>query len=980
MKGKLALLLLCFPQFIWGQRNECIINKDWFFMSSDIIGASHPECDISSWEKINLPYDYSMEAGYSPSNTPQNSWLPVGNCWFRKKIDYHTPSSPERVYIWFDGAYMDSEVYVNGRLVGNRPYGFISFHYDITDFLHDGENHLSVRIKNEEAPTARFYHGSSIYGNVKLIHVPEIHIPISGGVFYQVTLSNHKTAEIDIQTEILNRSTSNKKLSLIHVLYDSDDNEVVRNVTGAEHVYTQYCSTIESKITVEEPILWDVDNPYLYRLETKVMDNDKEVDSVSTLIGIRSIEYRSDTGFYLNGKNIKLKGMCEHMEMLPVGQAIPEDLWRKRIRLLKDMGCNTIRTAHNPFPPVFYRLCDEMGMMVVDEIFDGWKRKGANDYGGRYFHEWWKRDVKDWIRRDRNHPSIIMWSIGNETGTTDIHHITEEIHKYDRNTRPTSGGNVLWGTDISGFTGQGGMPGALEKFHEENPERAIVLMEVPHTIQTRGFYRVPTWWRDKGGAVNEIEPYGTKQIFFDGHPRYRSSYDNCAVRINARTCWKRTKNNPWIIGEFRWTGYECFGEAQFMGIEYPKRSYNAGIIDFAGFPKDHYYFYKSQWTTEPMVHILPHWTHPDLEDGTEVPVVAYSNCDEVELFLNGKSLGRKTERDLLDFVWNVPYRSGEIMAVGYKDGKKCAVTSHKTASNPVSLKLELDIPLNMTADDKVSYVSVSSLDKKGNFVPWTCNRVKFKVDGNVKILGFENGNPIDGTHNKACERTLFYGLARGFFQNVSSEGDVMLTAGSILGDTLFAESSIVAIDATSVMLRGSGKKDKFEIYYTIDGSTPGRNGIRYTRPFELKSSTLVKAVVYNHGKEVLFLEEHFTRGVHKPFIDPMLRTDEVLKNNFTGPFDKEIVGKWMDEQTGTTYLFDDKGNLFQFVGDGYFPKLLGQWWYDYPNDKFENPESVGSGEIKWEKTHMVVPLSLESGNDDMLIIKSKDNKRLKRIK
>lgn len=974
---KLIFLLLCFPQFMLGQRSECSINNDWFFTSEDVIGANHIDCDISDWKRINLPYDYSMEAGYSKVNTPQNAWLPASNCWFRKNIDYKKSSFPERVYVWFDGAYMDSEVYVNGRLVGNRPYGFISFYYDITDFLHEGKNLLSVRIKNEDAPTARFYHGSSIYGNVKLINVPEIHIPVSGGVFYQVQVCDEKMASINVQTEILNKSISNKKISVSHVLYDNDGNEVAKMTTGAEQIYTQYCGTVEVKLQIEEPILWDLDNPYLYRLETKILENDKEIDSVSTPVGIRSIEYRNNTGFYLNGKNIKLQGMCEHMEMLPVGQAIPDNLWRKRIALLKSMGCNTIRTAHNPFPPIFYQLCDEMGMMVVDEIFDGWKKKGANDYAGSYFSDWWKTDVKDWVRRDRNHPCVIMWSIGNETGATDIHNITTEIHKYDLNTRPTSGGNVLWGTDISGFTGQGGMPGALEKFHEENPERAIVLMEVPHTLQTRGFYRVPTWWRDKGGAVNEIEPYGTKQIFFDGHPRYKSSYDNCAVRINARTCWKRTKNNPWIIGEFRWTGYECFGESQFMGVEFPKRSYNAGIIDFAGFPKDHYYFYQSQWTSKPMVHLLPHWTHSDLEVGTEVPVVAYSNCDEVELFLNGSSLGRKQVSDLLDFVWKVPYKPGEIKAIGYKNGKRCAMTSHKTASNPVSLKLELDVPLNSIADDKVSYVSVSSLDRNGNFVPWTCNNVKFKVDGNVKILGFENGNPIDSTYNKACERTLFYGLARGFFQNVSSVGSVKLTAGCILGDTLFAESTNIAIDAASVMLRGSDEKSKFEIYYTTDGSTPGRNSKRYIRPFEIKTSTIVKAVVYDNKNEILLLEEKFTKGKQKHYIDPMLRTDEALKDNFTGPFDQEIVGKWIDEQAEITYLFDSKGNLFQFVGDGYFPKLIGQWWYDYPNDKFENPDFVGKGEIKWESDKIIVPINLELRNDDILII---NNKKLKKVK
>ncbi len=978
MKEKIFLLLLILSQYALGQRSETILNTGWLFTSEDVAGAYHPDCDVSLWKNIDLPYDYSMEEGYSLKNTPQNSWLPISNCWFRKKI-MHASFIPSRTYIWFDGAYMDSEFYVNGRFVGNRPYGFISFYYDITDFLHEGENLLCVRIKNETAPTARFYHGSSIYGDVRLLKVPEIHIPISGGVFYKLESYSHSSAQIAVQTEVLNRSTENKKIFVSHTLYDVSGKEVTRVVGTPKRIYTQYCDTINLNLSVNNPILWDMENPYLYRMETKLFTEHALLDSVVTPVGIRTIEYKADTGFYLNGKNLKLQGMCEHMEMLPVGQAIPEDLWRKRIMLLKLMGCNTIRTAHNPFPPIFYKLCDELGMMVVDEIFDGWKMKGANDYGGRFFINWWKKDVQDWIRRDRNHPSIIMWSIGNETGNTDIHHITEEIHQHDKYTRPTSGGNVMWGTDVSGFTGLGGMPGALEKFHEENPDRAVVLLEVPHTIQTRGFYRVPTWWRDKGGSVNEIEPYGTKQIFWDGHPRYRSSYDNCAVRINARTCWKRTKNTPWIIGEFRWTGYECFGEAHFMGIEYPKRSYNAGVIDFAGFPKDHYFFYQSQWTKEPMVHLLPHWTHPDLKQGTEVPVVAYSNCDEVELFLNNRSLGKKKVGELLDFVWKVPYKPGEIKAIGYRNGKRVVIASHKTASNPTTLHLEVDTPFNLDADGKVSYVSISSKDKKGNFVPWTCNKVKFHIEGDTKVLGFENGNPIDSVHNKAHERTLFYGLARGFFQNIADEQPVKVTAGAILGDTLFADNTVVAIHAVSTLLRGRINNDKFDIYYTVDGSIPSKQSERYSQPFIVKSSTLVKAVIYLDGNQILSLEEKFTKGVQNTFIDPMLRTDEVLKNNFVGPFDRELVGRWFCEETKETYLFDEKGNFYLFTNDGYFPKLLGQWWYDYPDDKFENPLSTGNGEIQWRQNSIIKPISLKSG-DDILIIKDKMEKRLVRIK
>lgn len=973
MKQNITLLLLLLSQLVLGQRNEVKLDDNWLFAVGNFADPS----SISSWEQINLPYDYSMEAGYNSKNAPQNAWLPSNDCWFRKTI-VETLSGSSRAYLWFDGAYMDSEVYVNDHWVGERPYGFISFYYDITDYLHGGENQIDIHLKNGTAPTARFYHGNSIYGDVRLIHVPEIHIPISGGVFYQVKMESPEYARLFIQTEILNKAAESKKISVSHILYDVCGKEVARTGENLKFVDSGHCDTVYAKLQMACPILWDTDRPYLYYMETKVFANGCLIDSVTTNVGVRTIDYKVESGFYLNGKHVKLQGVCEHMEMLPVGLAVPEDLWRKRIKMLKSMGCNAIRTAHNPFPPVFYRLCDELGMMVVDELFDGWKRKGADDYGGRYFIDWWRKDVESFVRRDRNHPCVIMWSIGNETGSTDVHHITEEIHRYDRNTRPTSGGNVIWGTDISGFTGQGGMPGALEKFHKEHPERAVVLLEVPHTLQTRGFYRVPAWWRDKGGAVNEIESYGTEQIFFDGHPRYRSSYDNCAVRINARPCWKRTRDTPWIIGEFRWTGYECFGEAQFMGIEYPKRSYNAGIIDLAGFPKDHYFFYKSQWTKEPMVHLLPHWTHPELKRGTEIPVVAYSNCDEVELFLNGRSLGSRRVGKLLDFVWKVPYQPGEIKAVGYRDGKICVTTSYKTASDPVALRLETDMAFKSQADKKVSCVSILALDKDNNFVPWACNKVKFCIEGKVKVLGFENGNPIDSTCNKAYERTLFYGLARGFFQNLFPQDPVRITAGSILGDTLFTDNTIIAIHATSVQLRGYVEQSKFDIYYTLDGSTPTLKSKRYLKPFTVDSSVKVKAAIYRKHEQILSLEETFTRGIRRKIIDSRLCTDEMLKDNFTGPFDKEIIGRWFCEKDQTTYFFDKKGKFFRFVGDGYHPELLGQWWYDYPNDEFENPSSTGKGEIKLEKNNIIVPISLKSGNN-VLIFNEKQEKELYRV-
>ncbi|MCF6332020.1 MAG: DUF4982 domain-containing protein [Draconibacterium sp.] len=938
------------------EKSKVNIDFNWKFALGDIHGAETVDFNDTEWRTLNVPHDWTIEGEYSPENTPQNAWLPVGVGWYRKILKVPEAWLNNKVIIHFDGVYMNSNVYVNGKLAGNRPYGFISFQYDITDMLKPGKNIIAVRVDNTPAPTSRFYHGSGIYGHVNLLLLPKVHITPMGGVFVRTAAADEKEAEIKVDTEIDNEGQHQKEVTVQHVLFDEKGDVVATSAKEKLNIGTGKKETFKTKFTVPRPQLWSPDTPYLYQLETTVKLNDKIIEVKRTPVGIRTIRFDSQTGFWINDKNIKLKGICEHQELSPVGLALPDALLKRRLQVLKNMGVNAIRTAHNPFTPKFYELCDEMGIMVMDEVFDGWHRKGANDYGGRFFMEWWKKDVASWVKRDRNHPSVILWSIGNETGKNDEHNITGEIHKYDDNTRPVTGGTVFTGVDVSGFNGPAGMPGVLEKFHKENPNQPLVLTEVPHTIQTRGFYRVPTWWRDKGNKkIHTFEPYGTKQIFFDGLPRYRSSYDNCGVRINARTSWKRTKNTPWISGEFRWTGHDCLGEAHFMGVEFPKRSYNSGVLDFAGFPKDLYYFYQSQWTKKPMVHILPHWTHPGLAIGTEIPVVAYSNCEVVELFLNGKSFGKKNPGELLDFVWNIPYASGELKAVGYIKGEVAAEKVFMTAKRPVKLELTTDNP-NLKSDRRdVAVVSVSAHDESGEFVPWVQNRVWFEIEGPIKLLGYENGNPIDGTPHKVNYRNLFYGMARGFFQATDEDGPVVITAAAILGDTLFQEKSSIAIGLQRIAIRSKVKKADFKIYYTTDGTTPTTNSKLYKTQFEIDAETVVKAIIMKNGKQFMELKERFRKGKEPRFTDDrLLISDDVTGTIFNGPFDSEVAGRW--KHNDTVYYFDKKGNTFHLDGDK--RTKVGRWWYDFPDDPFENPNYKGAGEIFWNNSNLKERLSL----------------------
>jgi beta-galactosidase len=534
------------------------------------------------------------------------------------------------------------------------------------------------------------------------------------------------------------------------------------------------------------------------------------------------------------------------------------------LRQLQDMGCNSVRVAHNPQLPAFYDLCDRMGILVMDEIFDGWHRKADQDYGGRFFKDWWQRDVTDWIRRDRNHPSVIFWSIGNETGAKDEHGITQVIHQLDTS-RPVTGGDVLQGVDVAGFNGRS-IPNdaALEKFHLENSTRPIVITEEPHTFQTRGFYRTVN---EVFKSLDQLRDYASPEAFRGGHSAYRSSYDNCGRRLVARNSWRRTAARPWIVGEYRWTGFDYLGEAAWSGNESLARAFNFGVLDLAGFPKDHYFFYQSVWTAHPMVHLLPHWNHPGLE-GKPIPVVAYASADAVELFQDGQSLGRKARSDLFECVWQVSYRPGELKAVAYRGGRAVAETTQRTAGAPVKLELTAD-NTDLKADrNDLALVSVAVCDAGGTLVPDAGHRIALSLAGPARWLGGENGDPVDVTPQRETGRNVFAGLARGFYAGRDGEhGPVEVAALGILGPPYFADSATVTIAFSRVALRGALLISSVDIRYTTDGSTPSSASLRYTGALTLHATTTIRAAAFRDGKAVVMSYGVFTNGP-RPAVAP----------------------------------------------------------------------------------------------------------------
>ncbi len=941
--------------------------SNWKFTLGDPASAKDAKFDDSKWQAVSVPHDWMARQPYSADNpsASRNGCLPTGKtCWYRTTLNHvgHATYKARQILV-FDGIMSRADVYLNGTHLGHWPYGYAPVVFDLTGKLKEGKNTVAVRIDmSKKFPAARWYSGMGIIRSVRKYSAPKEGLawpwPIT------VRVDNNSTAK-EAKIDIITRTTAPQgNMTIRHTLRRYADIVATTTVkaTSAETATT---------LTVKNPKLWSPESPTLYNLTTEVLIDGHPVDSTWQRhgpqvgrVGIRTLGWCGKNGFLLNGKPYKIKGVCEHDDAAIEGAAKSIATMRFRIGLLKKMGCNAIRTAHNPFAAEFYDLCDEMGMLVMNEFFDGWYVPKADGDFGHEFKDYWKRVVTNVVRRDANHPCVFMWSVGNEirgfkpSQGKEVVDFLRALDPTRKITAGLSGGSVF---DVAGFNGHGGMPGKLEKYHKANPDQPIILTEVPHTLQTRGFYRAATWWRDRGRSKNEIKPLSTKQIFFDGHKYYHSSYDNAGVRINAQTCWNRTKNTPWIAGEFRWTGFDYIGENYFGGRGWPARLNNFGIIDLCGFPKDHYYYYQSQWTAEPMVHILPHWTWPEIKPGTPIPVVAYSNCDETELILNGKSLGRKKTGEPFAPSWTVPYTPGTLEAIGYKDGKEAARTKRVTAGPATTLECKLDPSFQ-------NRIVFKALDAKGNFAP-RCNNTLFVNAPDGAILGMDNGNPIDVTQHTKPYRRLFHGLALAKTDRVAlswlRNSEDAMYFGALFGDLRFETSTTVSVFTNEFPRVDDDfkliKPVKLSLRYTTDGSAPTLLGSeRFTSPLTIDNTTTLKVTAFCGARAVLRMEETFVKGKAAPVTDSRLRTDDEPAAKPTkpgekpakggkakkpkGPFDTQAVGTYKDGKL--QFIFTADGKVMRKAKTGK-AKQVAWWWYDWPDDEFENPEDAGTGELIW---------------------------------
>jgi beta-galactosidase len=780
----LVALFFSAKSFAQQTRQTLDFDKGWRFNLGEVADAEKPATSDAKWRSLNLPHDWSVEGKFSKDNpaTPEGGALPGGIGWYRKSFTVPASSKGKLVYIDFDGVYQKSKVWINGHLLGFRPNGYISFRYELTPYLNFGGNNvIAVKVDNSVQPNSRWYSGSGIYRNVWLVTTAKTAIN-HWGTFVTTTDVSNASAKVNIKVSVKHGSSA-AGLVVKTTLYDALGKAVAGG--GSIPSKAQLQDTIfetNTTLALKNPTLWSVDKPYLYKAVTQVLSGKTVIDEYTTPVGIRYFNFDVDKGFSLNGKVMKILGVCDHHDLGSLGAAINTRALERQLQILKAMGCNGIRTSHNPPAPELLDLCDKMGFIVMDEAFDCWEwEKVKYDYH-LFFKEWHKRDLEDQVLRDRNHPSVMIWSIGNEipqqhdsTALRIAPELAAIVHSLDT-TRPITAANnnpdaknKIIASGALDLVGYNYHEGEYAGFHDRYPGKKFIATETTSGLETRGFYEMPSdsirVWPEKWDKPFERE--GNNVSAYDNvRPPWGSTHE---------MTWKVMKKYDFLSGMFIWTGFDYLGEP--TPYSWPSRSSYFGIVDLAGFPKDVYYMYQSEWTNKPVLHIFPHW---NWTPGKMVDVWAYyNNADEVELFLNGKPLGTKKKTgDDLHIMWRVKYEPGTLKAVSRKDGKVVLTKLIHTAGEPAKIELSADRKLIKADGKDLSFITVKILDKDGNVVPDADNLVDFKISGPAFVASVDNGDPVTHDSFKVSYRKAFHGLALAIVQAKEKAGAVTFTATS----------------------------------------------------------------------------------------------------------------------------------------------------------------------------------------------------------
>lgn len=757
--------------------------REWKFFLGDTIGAHDPNLNDAGWRVLNLPHDWSIEGEFSEQHpaTPGGGALPGGVGWYRKTFSIENKDKDFLFFIDFDGVYRNAEVWINGHYLGKRPYGYASFRYALTPYLFYGQkkNVIAVRVDNSKQPNSRWYSGSGIYRNVWLVKKSKLYIDHWGIYVTTPEVSAH-FATIAVQTEIKNVTGKNSRIELRQTLLDAAGKKVAL-VSDKYELSDDSSLVARQMMKVNEPQLWSIENPYLYRLKTEVYVGNKVVDEQLTPVGVRYFAFDAEQGFFLNGKSLKINGVCNHHDLGCLGAAINKRALERQLEILKAMGANAIRTSHNPPAPELLELCDSMGFLVMDEAFDMWRKKKTEFDYALDFDQWHERDLVDMVRRDRNHPSVIIWSIGNEileqwdsTGIELARRLANIVRQYDT-TRPITSAcndpqphNFIIQSGALDLIGYNYHHQKFTDFHKDFPGAKFIASETVSALATRDAYDMPS------DSIRRW-PFRWDQPFTAGNPDFTcSSYDNCSAPWGSthEETWSVIKKYPYLSGQFIWTGFDYLGEP--TPYSWPARSSYFGIIDLAGFPKNTYYLYQSEWTKQPVLHVFPHW---NWKAGDTVDVWVYTNQQAVELFLNGKSMGKKVKgADDLHLSWRVIYEPGQILAVASVDGRETLRKEIRTAGNPARILLEPDRQIIQADGEDLSFIKVTVVDSAGIRVPYADNLIQFSVEGNGFIAGVDNGCQTSHEPFKANYRKAFHGLCLVVIQSNGQKGAIRLTA------------------------------------------------------------------------------------------------------------------------------------------------------------------------------------------------------------
>jgi beta-galactosidase len=789
MIGVLVLLLATADVTAAQPRITIDFGRDWRFHLGDVPGAERPVVDDSRWRMLDLPHDWSIEGDFSEKHPAGvgGGALPGGVGWYRKTFAVAREDSGRLVFIDFDGVYRNSDVWINGHFLGRRPYGYSSFRYELTPHLRYGErrNVLAVRVDNSRQPNSRWYSGSGIYRDVRLVTADPMHVD-HWGTYITTPMASADSSRVIVRTTLRNASRAARDVTLRTLVYDSAGALVASTSSGAR-VPADSIAEVTQELVVRGAALWSLERPYMYRAISRVDCGRRLCDEYQTPFGIRAFVFDREKGFVLNGTHVKIRGVCLHHDLGALGAAFNRRAMERQIELMKAMGANAIRTSHNPPAPELLDLTDRMGMIVMDEAFDMWRRKKTDFDYHLDFPQWHVRDLSDMVLRDRNHPSVFIWSIGNEvmeqwtdedtTAAPLARELAGIVRRLDP-TRPITSANNN-GSSKNPVLLSGALDLAGHNYHHEAwpnlptqfPGQTFIITEAMSALNTRGKYEQPSdsvaiyqtpYNKDKG-------PQPPK----DGHV---SAYDHRYAFWGSlhETSLKLFERHPFLSGMFIWQGIDYLGEP--TPYEWPARSSYFGVVDLAGFPKDPYYLYQSEWTRQPMLHVFPHW---NWTPGDTIDVWAYTNAEDVELFLNGASQGvrRKTD-DMRHLVWRLAYTPGTLRAIARRGGSVMATSEVKTAGAATRVVLTPD-RARIRGDGKdLSFVTVTVVDSSGIPRPTADNLIRFRIAGPARIAGVDNGDEVSHAPFKADSVRLFNGQALLIVQSQRAAGTVTVTATS----------------------------------------------------------------------------------------------------------------------------------------------------------------------------------------------------------